>query len=201
MEEVWKDIKGYEGLYQVSSLGRIKSLDRYIERKDGTVYFWKGKIMSPAISNTGYLVTSIYKNKKKKQVQIHRLVAEAFIPNPNNRPEVNHINGKRNDARIDNLEWVNRSENQLHAFRVLGRGYVLPTKEQMQKKVDKKGKKIIQYEIKVIISEKARYKSIREAERQTGVVRTSISRCCKHIQEKAGKYIFRFEDDEIKDKD
>jgi hypothetical protein len=203
MEEIWKDIKGYEGLYQVSNLGRVRSLDRYVRHKKiGSIRLLKGKIMSPTVSSsTGYLVTTLYNKGKGKQVTIHRLVAEAFIPNPIEKTEINHINGIRDDDRVENLEWVNRSENQLHAYKFLKRGYKLPTKEQRQKYIDTLSKEIIQYEVQIIIKEKARYKSIREAERQTGVVHTSISKCCRHKQEKAGGYIWRYENDEIKDKD
>lgn len=199
MEEIWKDIKGYEEMYQVSNLGRIRSLDRYVRHKKiGSIRLIKGKIMSPTISkSTGYLTTTLYKQGKGKQVTIHRLVAEAFIFNPTDKPEVNHINGIRSDDRVENLEWVNRRENQLHAYRVLKRGYKLPTKEQRKKYLDTLGKEIIQYELQIIIKEKARYNSIREAERQTGIVHTSISKCCRHKQEKAGGYIWRYGNDKI----
>lgn len=202
MEEIWKDIKGYEGLYQISNLGRLRSLDRYVRHKKiKSLRLLKGKIMSPTISNsTGYLVSTLYNKGKGKQVTIHRLVAETFIPNPENKPEVNHINGIRDDDRVENFEWVNRSENQLHAYKILKRGYKLPNKEQRKKYLDEVSKEIIQYEMQIFIKEKARYKSIREAERKTGIVRTSISKCCRKKQEKAGGYIWRFEDDEIKDK-
>ena len=158
MEEIWKDIKGYEGLYQVSNLGRVRSLDRYVRHKKiGSIRLLKGKIMSPTVSSsTGYLVTTLYNKGKGKQVTIHRLVAEAFIPNPIEKTEINHINGIRDDDRVENLEWVNRSENQLHAYKFLKRGYKLPTKEQRQKYIDTLSKEIIQYEVQIIIKEKAR---------------------------------------------
>lgn len=198
-EEIWKDVKGYEGLYQVSNLGRLRSLDRYVRHKKiGSTRLLKGKIMSPTISkSTGYLVTILYRKGKGSQVTVHRLVAETFLPNPTEKPEVNHINGIRDDDRAENLEWVNRSENQLHAYRVLNRKCKVPKKEQRQQYLDESSKKVIQYEIQIIVKEKARYNSIREAERQTGIVHTSISKCCRHKQEKAGGYIWRYGNDKI----
>ena len=106
MEEIWKDIKGYEGRYQISNFGRVKSLiypkekimNIYNFRRDGE----KGK---------GYWRARLIKNSSYKYFFVHRLVAEAFIPNPNNYATVNHINGIKTDNRIDNLEWCSLKEN------------------------------------------------------------------------------------------
>ena len=106
MEEIWKDIKGYEGRYQISNFGRVKSLiypkekimNIYNFRRDGE----KGK---------GYWRVRLIKNSSYKYFFVHRLVAEAFIPNPNNYATVNHINGIKTDNRIDNLEWCSLKEN------------------------------------------------------------------------------------------
>lgn len=107
MNEFWKDIKGYEGLYQVSNLCRVKTLhNRYkgVEiLKNETVY--------------GYQIISLHKDKVVKTHRIHRLVAQAFIDNPKNKPQVNHINGIKSDNRAVNLEWVTQSENMLHCYR------------------------------------------------------------------------------------
>ena len=103
--EVWKDIAGYEGLYQVSSFGRVKSL-------------WHGRerIRKPHLNHKGYSELNLCKGGNVKGFKVHRLVAEAFIPNPQNKREVNHINGIKADNRVENLEWVTPSENQLHAY-------------------------------------------------------------------------------------
>lgn len=105
MIEIWKDIKGYEGLYQVSNLGRLKSYQRVKA----------GKLVSLQKTKDGYLQTDLYKDKVRKAVRIHRLVAEAFIPNPDGKLEVNHKNGNKENNEVDNLEWSTKQENIDHA--------------------------------------------------------------------------------------
>lgn len=109
--EIWKDIKGFEGLYQVSNLGRVKSLERIITRKNGITLPIKEKILQYGIDRKGYYFVGLYKNGKGENKSIARLVAEAFISNPDNKPEVNHINTIRTDNRIENLEWCTHKEN------------------------------------------------------------------------------------------
>ena len=108
--EIWKDISGYVGLYQVSNLGRVKSLTREIERKTGN-YKIQGKILSLIKMKNGYLRVGLYKNKKYKLHAEHRLVAQNFLNNPNNFPQVNHKNEVKTDNRVENLEWTTREEN------------------------------------------------------------------------------------------
>lgn len=105
-EEIWKDIKGYEGLYKISSKGRVKSLKRNTT---------KGGIMKN-IKKT-YYVICLSKKGVAKYHQIHRLIAKAFIPNPNKKPQVNHIDGNKFNNEISNLEWVTVSENIKHAYK------------------------------------------------------------------------------------
>lgn len=112
-DETWKDIEGYEGKYQVSDLGRVRSLARVSER-GRTI---EAKFLSTFVDAHGYLAV----NLAKTVVKVHRLVAKAFICNSGNKAEVNHINGIRHDARKVNLEWVSRAENQRHSWNVLGR--------------------------------------------------------------------------------
>lgn len=114
MEE-WKDIKGYEGLYQVSNKGRVRSLDRqYVGRNQyGHTYIIvkKGKILKPCTQRGYEYVVLSVGGVNRKTMKVHRLVAEAFIPNPDNKPCIDHINTIRNDNRVENLRWVTIQEN------------------------------------------------------------------------------------------
>ena len=110
MEE-WKAIKGYEGLYEVSNLGRVKSLERKVKHPIVREKTIKEKILKYNIDNNGYLYVTLYKDGKSKSFKVHRLVAIAFIPNPNNKPDIDHINTNKKDNRIENLRWVTKEEN------------------------------------------------------------------------------------------
>lgn len=105
--EIWRDIKGYENIYQVSSLGRVKSLERvsYLGK------IIKEKILKNSFNHRKYLVVHLSKDGKSKVVTVHRLVAEAFIPNPENKLEVNHIDEDKTNNCLNNLEWVTSKEN------------------------------------------------------------------------------------------
>jgi len=107
--EIWKDIVGYEGMYQVSNLGRVKSLNYNRSYKE--------KILKNTISNTGYFIICLIKFKLLKNFLVHRLVAKAFINNKENKPQVNHIDGCKTNNNILNLEWSTAKENTQHAFK------------------------------------------------------------------------------------
>lgn len=113
--EVWKDVVGYEGLYQVSNFGNIKSLDRIVKKPNGVSYLRKGKICTQSKSNLGYMTVGFTVNNKKVNKYVHRLVAEAFITNMNNYPQVNHIDCDKTNNRMYNLEWCTNSQNHIHA--------------------------------------------------------------------------------------
>ena len=147
----WRRIKEAPN-YMVSSLGDIKSLPM-----KGN--FWRGKLLRTKIDKGGYKRIWLYVDGKSKEVLIHRLVAQTFIPNPCDKPQVNHKNGDKTDNRVDNLEWVTASENELHRYRVLGHQSIGRAKSS----------------IPVICVETGiRYTSTREAERATGISHNQI---------------------------
>ena len=116
MKETWKSIEGYEGLYEVSNLGNIKSLERKCDSR-----YWRPvreRILKPAQSKGGYYGVILSNNKIKKRHLVARLVLTAFVSNPENKPQVNHISGVKSDNTVLNLEWNTRSENQKHANRI-----------------------------------------------------------------------------------
>lgn len=110
-KEIWKDVIGYEGRYQVSNFGTVRSLDRisYSGRK------LKGKIIYHGTHPEGYKTVNLCSNGICKTIRVHRLVAQAFIPNPNNLPQVNHINEVKSDNRVENLEWITNRGNVNHS--------------------------------------------------------------------------------------
>lgn len=118
MNEIWKDIDCFEGLYQVSNMGRVKSLNRTLMRKNGSPYIVKERILIPQVDTRGYFVVSLAFKKDKTLALIHRLVAKAFIPNPGNKPQIDHIDGNRQNNFSDNLRWVTSHENHINPVTV-----------------------------------------------------------------------------------
>jgi len=174
--EFWKDVKGYEGLYQVSNYGRIRGLDRMVGYRKGKKRCWKGSIKTPTARKNGYLKINLYKNNMSVTREVQRIVAEAFIDNPMNKEQVNHIDGDKKNNHVENLEWVTQSENVLHSVYVLGHCI----------------KKVGQYDLdgNYIRS----FKSVKEAGETTGVARCSISNVIHGRRHKAGNYIWRLEE-------
>lgn len=175
MEE-WKDIKGYEGIYQVSNLGRVKSLERIVLRNNKYDIHLKEKILYQGI-RSGYKVVFFKKDGIRKSYQVHRLVAEAFIPNTDNKKQVNHINGIKIDNNCFNLEWTTPKENIKHAY-MTGLSKI------------KNNKKVLQFDLDMNFIKE--YESLCEAERKTKVNHSNISKCCRGIFKQANGYIWRY---------
>lgn len=177
--EQWEDIEETKGVYQVSNKGRVRRIGTYKNQFTE----WKSEyILKPAIHQRGYLFVQLSVNNKILRRYVHRLVAQAFIPNIENKETVNHINGDKTNNCVENLEWCTYLENNIHAFRVLGR----------TNKNNKSSKPVIQYDLQGnYINE---YPSIREAQRQTGI--TAIDKVCKGVQNRtqAGGYKWRYKD-------
>lgn len=114
MTEVWKPVKDWEGIYEVSNQGRVRSIDRHVRHWQGGLSFIKGKMLKPSNNNAkGYYRVLLFNSSenRKKCCAVHRLVAEAFVPNPNNLPQVNHIDEDKSNNRADNLEWCDNQYN------------------------------------------------------------------------------------------
>ena len=110
-QEIWKDIKGYEGKYQVSNFGNVRSLMYHNAKGIKRI-----SLLKPATDGSGYFRCALSKNNILTTFKVHRLVAQAFIPNPNNYPQINHIDGNKKNNRVENLEWCTNSMNQIHAY-------------------------------------------------------------------------------------
>ena len=118
MTEEWRPIEGYEGLYEVSNTGQVRSFDRYVKYSNGRIHLHKGKVLSPIKDRDGYLQVNLCYSGRINSIKIHRLVAQAFIPNPDNLPQVNHKDEDKSNNRVDNLEWCSQLYNNIYGSRM-----------------------------------------------------------------------------------
>ena len=158
--EQWRAVEGYPE-YEVSNLGRVRK---------------NGKLTSSHRTRKGYWQTNLYKRRKQTLHYIHRLVAIAFIPNPENKPTVNHIDGNKDNNRVSNLEWATYLENNLHAIK----NHLHRSRARAVKQYDLQGNLI------------AKYKTILEASKATGVNTAGIGGACRGTYKKSGGYIWRY---------
>ena len=155
--EIWKDITGYEGIYQVSNTGRVRRVGDYKNQSSS----WKSgyKILRAGDNGRGYLFVNLSKDNKRCRKYVHRLVAEEFIPNPMNKKTVNHIDCDKSNNSVDNLEWATYQENNDHAINTM-------RLNGLSRKNNKASMPVIQYDLDMNYI--AEYPSLREAERVTG---------------------------------
>ena len=168
MVEEYRDIIGFEGIYKVSNYGNVKSLGNSKSRKE--------KLLKSQRKTNGYLSVTLYKNGKSKSYFVHRLVAQAFIPNPESKPEVNHINGIKTDNNVKNLEWNTRTENEQHAYTT---------------GLCDAGKKAKSRPVLCVTTGKI-YESMTEAARQTGTSHSNIHKCCNGKRKIAGGFEWQY---------
>lgn len=164
MQEIWKDIPGYENLYQVSNIGNVRSLHNRYKNKE---------YLKPCINGKGYLLVSLCKNHSQKSINVHRLVAQVFIPNPNNLPCINHKDENKQNNNVDNLEWCTYQYNNTYGQR-------------LTKSALKQGIPVKCIETEVI------YSSAYAASRATGIWQSGICLCCKGRKKTAGNFHWQY---------
>ena len=170
-EEEWRDVLGFEELYQVSNFGNVRTV------KNGEAE------MSQQENRNGYMTVHLRNKGVERRAMVHRLVAEAFIPNPDELRDVNHKNGDKSDNRLENIEWVSHSDNMTHSFRELGKNV----------------RHIVQLDLDNNFIE--RWNSIIEASEATGVCRTDIGECCMGNRKHTKGYKWKYEEDYEEPKD
>lgn len=198
-EEIWKDIDGYEGLYQVSSLGRVKALQRY-RRAGNTAYTQKEHFMTQYDNTSGYKYVRLNIGSDKRMFFVHRLVANAFIANPMSLPEVNHKNEIKTDNNVDNLEWCTRQYNETYGTK---RERVQRTKKMLnsdRKALMKKNKNHSYGAEKPVLCYLKdgtfvnRFQSLSVAAQSIGDCTSHIAACCKGRRKSVRGYNWRYEE-------
>lgn len=178
MNEIWKDVRDFEGIYQVSNLGRLKALEREVLVCGGATRRIPEHIIKPMKCKNGYYEASFSLKQRRTVRLLHRVVADAFIPNPFNLPEVNHKDENIANCRADNLEWCTSKYNANYGTRNARMMVLRKTKRVAQRTKD--GEFI------------NCFKSIADAERVTGVDNTTITRACKGKQKTAGGFVWQY---------
>lgn len=189
MEEIWKDIEGYEGLYRVNTNGVVESLPREVINGTGGRFMSKPKIMNHHKDNMGYIRVALCKNGKMTKTKLHRILAIAFIPNPENKPQINHINSIRDDFRLENLEWVTAGENLKHCYGHNRKKRFSPM-DGMYNNRNYIPRDVNQYTLDGEFV--AYYESLADAERKTGISKSSIGNNCAGQRKTCSGFIFKY---------
>jgi len=178
MEEIWKAVLGYEGYYEISNWGNVKSINRTIITSIGHKNKLKSKLLKYCIDKGGYFNVGLSKNNKTKRYLVHNLEAKTFIPNPENKPTVNHIDGIKTNNYIDNLEWATISEQAIHALKYKLR--VMPNNGRNIIQLNSNGEKV------------NKFNDVHEAQRLTNIGYSSIWKCCNNQRKTAGGFIWKY---------
>lgn len=174
-EEIWKPVKGFENYYKVSNLGNVISVRRNMQLKK-------------MHDSDGYLLISLYKEQKIIKGKIHRLVAQHFIPNPENKKTVNHKNGNKNDNSVSNLEWMTPSENSIHSFQVLKN---LPPNPNKGKRGSQLSHSISVDQFDLNGNYIRTWDCMKTAEREEGFCASTISKCTRGLKNKHRGFIWK----------
>lgn len=185
-KEIWKDIKGYEGLYQVSSKGNVRSLDRMVNSPNG-MRMSKGRILKQCKCGS-YSKVTLSKSSRVKSYDVHPLVAKAFIPNPNNYPQINHKNENRYDNRVENLEWCTPKYNANYGTRNkrAAEKHRIPCKLEIKQKL---GHPVVAYKDNIFVGE---YYSIKECSRVLGLDNHSVHYVLQGKYSQTKGYIIKY---------
>lgn len=185
MEEIWKDIHGYEGLYQVSNLGRVKSLPRTVVTCNGFPRHCKGYVLAQTKSPKGYMLVALQKNSTSTTTSVHRLVAQLFIANPNNFPCVNHKDENKQNNIAENLEWCSYKYNSNYGTRT---ERYIKSKSRKVVKLSKTGDKICVYDSAICAAKSIANKNLHS---QAGHIRD----VCNGVYETSGGYKWKYYED------
>ena len=185
--EIWKDIENYKGFYQISDCGRVKSLERDVYRQNGTFHYHAGeRILVPVLDKDGYQQVNLYKNGEIKKMRVHRLVAEAFLPNPENEPYVNHKDEVKTNNVVENLEWCTASYNINFGTR---------TERSIQNRRSYKFGNNPSAKAVFCVELNKTFDCAIRVEEELGICGSSICNVCKGKQKTAGKLHWRYAND------
>lgn len=183
MEQItWRPIEGYEGRYDVNNKGQIRSRDVYVNCRNGKQRLYKGRIKPIRANNRGYLTVALCKDNNTTNYLVHRLVAEAFIPNTQNKPQVNHIDGDVTNNQADNLEWVTDNENKAHSSIAVG-GTQRPKKKVLVREIETGNEQV--------------FEGLRIAERTLHLDHKSALNVLKGRQHKTKGYVLTYVQQEV----